>query len=402
MSAFPGLSPSFPRVRAPGTGRPAVQVTSGPGFCYPLYYYVPSLTGDGRHLVFHRAAAGEVQLYRVDLATGQELRLTWATAEETWWRPWCSDAGTGVLDHRSALDVARGEVIFFDGRAVRSADVVSDRTRDLFELPADRLAIGQNCVTPDGRWFVYIHADRDAYLGLFAGDPDFEGYWRRRHEARATHLAAFDLETGEHRTLLVVDSPLHHVLAYDERRLLVCHPTAEPGMLLTDLEGGWYAHLRTQDLAGGKVCHFVGTRRGVAYEVLWGRDGLRAGLYDLDSRRCYEFPLPASFGYVHTGRDPEGARWLFENHTPATHELHFLVRHDPARGDEWLALTGDWPTYGDPDAQKAHFHPQVVLDGRWVLMTAGDPVTRTNQIFLLDVSDLEPTGGIPDPSSRRS
>lgn len=29
-------------------------------------------------------------------------------------------------------------------------------------------------------------------------------------------------------------------------------------------------------------------------------------------------------------------------------------------------------------------------------MTAGDPATRTNQLFLLDISDLSATTGIPD------
>jgi hypothetical protein len=38
----------FPRIAAPGTGRPAIQLTSGPAFNYPLYYYIPSITRDGR------------------------------------------------------------------------------------------------------------------------------------------------------------------------------------------------------------------------------------------------------------------------------------------------------------------------------------------------------------------
>jgi hypothetical protein len=389
------LSERLERTVAPGTKRTAIQLTTGPGFCYPLYYFIPSLTDDGRYLVFHRAWNGEVQLHRLDLLTGEQLQLTAGTAADTWWRPWCSDAGSGILDFRSALSPRSGEVVFFDGNAVRGVDVVAGRTRDLFALPDDRLAIGQNCVTPDGQWFVYIHADRAVYEAIFTDDPPYEEYWRRRERVRDTRLAAFNLETGEHRTLLVIASPIHHVLAYDDRRLLFCHPTAEAGMLLTDIDGGWYTHLRTQDEHGGAICHFVGTTRGAAYEVLWGRDGLKAGMCDPDSRRWYEVPLPAEFGYVHTGRDPEGLLWFYENQTPDLHELQLLVRHDPNGRDEWRALTGDWPTYGDPDAQKAHFHPQVVLDRQWVLLTAGDPATQTNQVFLLDIADLEPTAGVP-------
>jgi hypothetical protein len=387
------LHESFPRLSAPG-GRLAVQLTSPPGFSYPLYYYVPSITRDSRYLVFHRAVDATVQLHRLDLWTGAELQLTNASAADTWWRPWCSDPGTGVLDHRSALDETRGQAIYFDDDAVRAVDVATGATRDLFELPHERKAIGQNCVTPDGKWFVYIHADRAAYDSLFEGDPDYAGYWRRRERLRDTRLAAFNLETGEHHVILVIASPIHHVLPYDERRLLFCHPTAENGMLLTDVDGGWYTHLRTQDELGGTICHFLGTNRGATYEVLSGRDGPLAGICDPVTGRTYEVALPAEFDYIHTGRDPDGRLWMFENHSPTTHDLHFLVEHDPAGTDQWLQLTTDWPTYGDPDAQKAHFHPQVVLEGRFVLMTAGDPTTQTNQIFLLDISDLEPTRGI--------
>jgi hypothetical protein len=65
------LHSSFARLRAPGTDRAAVQLTSAPGFSYPLYYYVPSLTADGRYLVYHRAVDGTVQLHRVDLWTAE-------------------------------------------------------------------------------------------------------------------------------------------------------------------------------------------------------------------------------------------------------------------------------------------------------------------------------------------
>jgi hypothetical protein len=104
----------------------------------------------------------------------RNFQLTHGSATDTWWRPWCSDAGVGVLDHRSALDLTRGEAIYFDWRR-RPRGRCSElaRRRDLFQLPGERKAIGQNCVTPDGRWFVYIHVDRAAYDSLFEGDPDY-------------------------------------------------------------------------------------------------------------------------------------------------------------------------------------------------------------------------------------
>jgi hypothetical protein len=167
-------------------------------------------------------------------------------------------------------------------------------------------------------------------------------------------------------------------------------------MLLTDVEGGWYTHLRTRGEDGGQVCHFLGTRRGATYEVLKGSEGARAGIIDPLSRRAFEVPMPDDSGYVHTARDPDGLLWLFESDSPGRHDIRYLERHDPVGGDVWRSITDDWQPYGDPDGQKAHHHPQVVLDRRWLLVTAADGETRTNQVFLVDIADLEPTAGIPD------
>ena len=72
--------------------------------------------------------------------------------------------------------------------------------------------------------------------------PHFE----RRSLSRNTALCAYNFETGEHRDILYINSPIHHVLAYDKEHLVFCHPVTEDGMLLTSIEGGYYTHLRTQ------------------------------------------------------------------------------------------------------------------------------------------------------------
>ena len=67
------LSDKFKRLKAPGTGRRAIQLTWGKGTCYPLYYFIPSLTRDMKYLVHHRAEAGQVQLHRLNLQTGESV-----------------------------------------------------------------------------------------------------------------------------------------------------------------------------------------------------------------------------------------------------------------------------------------------------------------------------------------
>lgn len=393
------LSPTFRTLTAPGTGRRAVQLTTGDAYCYPLYYFIPSLTADLRYLVYHRAEDGVVQMHRLDLTTGESIRLTDAAAPHAEWLPWCPNPCRGVLDHRSVLNVPRGELIYFDDAAAFAVDVRSLGRRFLFEVPPGRQVNSQNCVSADGRWLVYIHHDRALYRQLLEA-----GFGASRHLSRGTALCAYDLDTGEHRTLVRINSPIHHVAALDASfgagRFVFCRPASESGMLLTDLRGGHYTHLRTQDDTGASVCHFVVTRRGVAYEALADGRGASAGLYHPDTHRHVEFALPADFGYTHAGRDPEGRWFLFEHHargahgTPGVHAMHALARYDTQGRHAWLPLTGDWPTHGR--GQRAHFHPQLTPDRRWILFTAGDSDTRTNHIFLLDVRDLAETEGVPD------
>ncbi len=388
------ISPNFSRSKASETGRTLVQLTSGPAFCYPLYYFIPSLSADQRYLVHHRAENGSVQLHRLDLATGESVQLTHASCPETRWIPWCVDSGAGVLDHRSVLNVAGNEVIYFDGNDVRAVHLETLADRRLFVLPDDRLAIGQNCVTPDGEWLIYIHHDRKIFNELYPlGKP-----WER-HKSRGTVLAAYHLTRGEHREIFRINSPIHHVLPLDNDRFVACHPATEDGMLMTDLRGGWYTHLRTQD-KWGKVCHYLCTTRGLMYEVRQPEDprikSQRGGIYDPDTHERFEFPLPESFGYTHTGWDPEGRLWMYENRNSINgpdgkptsvlrHDLWFVRRADESFA-EIEPLCGDFPTYGL--GQKSHFHPQLLPGREWVMLTGGDPATETNHIFLLDVRDV--------------
>jgi hypothetical protein len=375
---------------APETGRKTIQLTKGDATCYPLYYFIPTFSDGGRYLVYHRAEKGEVQIHALDLASGDSVQLTHAKSAKSQWVPWCSDSGTGVLDHRSVLDTRKNRLIYFDECAVRCVSLDATNDHLLFSLPEDRIAIGQNCISSDGEWVVYIHHDRELFDEVY---PD--GRWGGRHLSKGTILAAYNMRTEEHRVLVAINSPIHHVLAFDDDALVFCHPATEDGMMLTNLNGGWYTHLRAQDEANGCVCHYVPTRRGIAYEVLGRKDGrVLSGLYNPKSHRRYEFPLPPEFGYTHTGRDPEGLLWFYENQRENMHDLYFLANHNRAGKDEWIRLTGNWPTYGG--GQKAHFHPQLTPDRKWILMTGGDAATRTNHIFLVDVSDLNSTRGIPE------
>jgi unsaturated rhamnogalacturonyl hydrolase len=370
------LSDTFKRLKAPGTGRLAIQLTSGDGFCYPLYYFIPSLTKDLKYLIYHRASGAGVQLYRLNLTTGESVQLTSANVEDSGWYPWdAPNPGRGVLDHRSALNVALNVVVYFtgkDGRQVRVVDVGTIDDQPLFELPEGREAIGQNCCTPDGEWFVYIHAPRGT---------------RNTRPCKGAVLAAYNFRSKEHRILTTIDSPIHHVQPYGNDRFIFCHTPSGNGMMMATLEGDPWVILRDRDPgAKGRVCHHMTTSAGIAYEA----DGHISGLYDPDTKKRFEFLLPREWGYTHTGWDPEGRLWFWE--AAHKHHLAYLKHFDENQKPIYEKLTDTWRTYGR--GQKSHFHPQLTPDRNWILFVGGDETTKSNHIFLLDASGLKETKGV--------
>ena len=374
------LSNTFVRLKAPGTDRLAVQLTSGSGFCYPLYYFIPSITKDLRYLMYHQSNEGVVQLYRLDLHTGQSVQITEATVVDSSWYPWDSHGKQkGVLDHRSVLNVAMNKVVYFTGRQGREARVIDIGTlaeNFLFELPEGREAIGQNCCTPNGQWFVYIHAPCGS---------------QKPKKCKGAVLSAYNFETKEHRILTTINSAIHHVQPYGNERFIFCHPPSVEGMMMATIHGGPWVRLRDQDFGSrGRVCHQMTTAHGVAFEARTGgisfeASGHLSGLYNPVTRECFEFSIPREWRYTHTGWDPEGKFWFWE--ASHRHHLEYLKNFDQQGKPRFERLTGQWHTYGD--GQKSHFHPQLTPDRNWIMFVGGDAKTKSNHIFLLDVSDLK-------------
>lgn len=65
--------------------------------------------------------------------------------------------------------------------------------------------------------------------------------------------------------------------------------------------------------------------------------------------------------------------------------MAYLERLVPGERAVVKPLVGNWPV--DAPGQRAHFHPQLLPGGEWILFTAGDEHFRP-QLFLLDVADL--------------
>lgn len=386
------LADIFPTHRR--NGRTVLQLTSGADYCYPLYYFIPSITADGRYLVYHRETPGavhEIQLHRLDLTTGESVQLTRGTAENAEWQPWGEDKARGILGDRSALAPESGEVIYFDGLDARAVNVYTREDRHLFTVPADRFTLAQNCVTGDGKWFVYVHVDRSAYERLLEMRLERGGAFRENaHICKDTAIAAYNLETGEHRTILNIDYPVHHIHPYGKTNLAFSHiPDDTYGMGYTGIGETGYTVPRPVDDQGGKIIHHVPTARGIAYEVGFRPDEMRLGIIAPDTGSKLEWTGPRSVN--HTGVDPAGRLFFYQ---VGRDRISIMKQYDADGNHKWEDLFGTWKNYGK--GQKNHFHPQLVLDRQWLMMTGGDPNTKTNHIFLVDMNRLDETQNLSD------
>ena len=381
------------------TGRRLIRITDGEAFCYPMYFFIPSVTNDERYIVYHRTDEHEVQLYSTELSTGKVTRLTDSSYPDTQWRPWCSMTPPGVLDHRSVLNPVTNEVFFFDGNTLMKTPVDRSDPKKVFTIPDDRCPIGQNCITPDGKWFAYIHHDSKTYKEI-AKSRDWSIYYPSRTKSFETVAEAYNLETGQTHEILRINSPIHHIFAHGNEHFVINHPVNESGMIFAPLKGGWYANLRTKDRLGRMPCHCHSTNRGVTYEAYMGHHNVTAGITNPFTHERVEFELPEDFGYTHTGHDPEGKLFFYENmvyneHGTTLHNMHYIEKF--ADGNPMFRLLLGHRKSFIEKAQKAHFHPRLTPDRNFVIFTGGCPETKTNHVYMLDISDLDESKNLHIP-----
>lgn len=388
-ASAPGLA-GQPVVRD-AAGRAWCQLTHAPAHSYPLYYFTPSITPDGRYLVFHSERTGSVQLHRLDLHTGETVALTAGRTDDAGWGVWCEWHLRGIYNHLSALNPVRGEVYHFEDDQLRATSLERLESRCVLRLPG-RAPIAQTSFSPDGRWFGFIHADRATLRRELAayetGTRTGRFDWMRDHQAWRNRIPCtitlVDTATGAAREVRQLDHYAHHLLFLDDEHLLINHPRNDTGMWTIRLDGSDYRWLRPRD-EHGSIVHQVVTARGVFYEAVTRTGDVRRnwlGRYDPRTGRHAEVPLPAELdGYVHIGFDPAGNFLFFEHHGRA-HTLCSL--HDPRTKPRMQTLRGLAP-YPRP-GQRFHAHPFLTPDRRWMIHT--EVIDGFAQICALDVRDL--------------
>jgi len=395
-----GIGEEFPtewsEYRDPETGRQTTQLTNCRGNCWALYYFIPSITADGRHLIFHGERSGWVQLYRMELETGRMVQLTDGHTQDSGWPMWCEWHLRGIYTHLSALNRATNEVWYFQDNEIRATHVETIANRLVAALPPGRIAMGQTDFSPDGSLFAFIHADREAYvaamrrrealsnMGLWSWGADHEPL---RKAMGKVVLATINTVTGEYRQVAERDFHFHHVLFADNETLLVNHPEGHNGMWIVKRDGTGIRELRPPEAPGAHnaaLCHQVITRNGIYYEANnYDENAMCLGRYDMGRDQFSEIPL-SGLGYCHTGFDPAG-QFLFIESAGETHRLLSVHHpHDPARMRLNCIRTLSTPVRA---GQRFHAHPFLTPDRNGMIFTDISE-KGSGQIFRVDVSDL--------------
>lgn len=376
------LNRLFPRVAVPGTGRTAYQLTTGLDYCQALYYFIPSLSPDGRWLLYQRYQVADDMVLAVrwevlDMATGERRELAHVATTPEFRSP----------GEPTVFNAARRELIYSTGSAYRAVGIDSGDDRLLFDIPAGRVIKSQNCASPCGRYFFYISKDAEQVAQVAAKT-------RARRDISDTHVIRLDLVTGEHHLVVRLHAFSKHIIPYGDRHLVFSydHLPVEHMLLMTDYDGGWYTALRTPNQPGVNTCHYGATRRGVQYEAGGGGQGY-GGITCPRTHRRVEFKTPNLKGR-HVAAVPAGDHWMTDGVTDGGRVLYTLRELSDQGEASWDLLSGPWPTFGT--GQKSHGHPYVTPCGRWVLLLGGDPTTQSNHLYLMDIRDVPPSRGLPD------
>ncbi len=373
------------------TGRRIRQLTSAAASSYPLYYFIPTITDDGRYLVFHSERTGWVQLHRMDLQTGEIVQMTDGRTRDSGWAIWCEHHLRGIYNHLSALNTAKREVYHFEDDRIVCTNVDSLAARTVHEMPG-RISIGQSAFSPDGRHFAFIHADHDLFKRAIAdrealanmGQDGWRNHEQWRRQVPVT-IGLIDTHSGEYRDVIALDFHVHHVLFLDNDRLLINHLQSGNGMWTINIDGTGRRDLRPPD-EHGTICHQIITQRGVLYEAnQYTPTGTQVwfGWYDPASDTHEEVQLPG-VNYVHTGNDPAG-RFLFLENQDGQRGHELLTVHHPRDTQRYrLNLLRELPPI--ERGQRYHAHPFLSPDRRRMFYT--EVVDGFSQICAMDVEDL--------------
>ena len=370
----------------PLTGRRVRQLTHSPAEDYHLYFYNPSVTPDGKYLIFISERSGISNLFRLDLESGEIVQLTDAQPARAEYWPF-TEAIKGVGSCLPAIGNHGQEVFYFEGTNLFAVDIESLKGRQLLSVPADRRpSMLQTNVDGDTLVFatwdeaLFMERSRRAYAGEKFPDEHF-------FQETTSTIMRVEAESGRAEELLCRENFwINHVHVNPQNRdlILFCHEYSElpDRMWLLNV-----ASRQCQPIPG------QGTNEWYQHEF-WSADGKRA---------CFHGGLTGDNLLGFCGWcSPDGADYTKAYHNTsgrayAHYNLHIdgqtMVTDGEARpgciskvhlreGCQEFEILCRHDSYTFGDDQRCHPHPSFTPDGRQVIFTSNR--TGSSNIYLTD------------------
>ena len=370
----------------PMTGRRVRQLTDSSAEDYHLYFYNPSVTPDGKYLVFFSERTGVSNLFRLELKNGLITQLTDARLTRAEYWPFTT-AVQGVGSCLAAIANRGQEVFFFEGTDLFAVEIESLKPRHVLRLPADRRpsmlqanASGETLVFATWNEDLFMERSQRAYAGEKFPDEQF-------FQGTTSTIMRVEAVTGQAEEVLCKEKFwINHVHVHPQNRdlILFCHEySALPDrMWLLDVashkcepipgQGAdeWYEH-EFWSADGGRICFHGGSLRDNTQGFCgWcspdGSSYIKA--YHATSGRAYaHYNLHADGQTMVTDGEARPGCISKVHLIDGKQVFDVLCRHDSY-------------TFGDD--QRCHPHPSFIPDGRQVIFTSNR--TGTSNIYLTD------------------
>ena len=386
MTIGKNYAPEWREYQDPLTGRRVRQLTNSQAEDYHLYFYNPSITPDGKYLIFLSERTGLSNLFRLNLQSCEILQLTDAQPVPAQYWPF-TESIQGVGSCLPAIGNHGQEVFYFEGTDLFAVEIESLKRRQLLSLPADRRpsmlqanAAGDMLVFATWDEALFLERSQRAYAGEKFPDERF-------FQETTSTILRVEAESGSAEEVLRKEKfwiNHVHLNPHNPELILFCHEYSElpDRMWLLDVanrqceivpgQGAneWYQH-EFWSADGKRLCFHGGvTGDNILGFCGWcapdGTDYIKA--YHNTSGRAY----------AHYNLHPDGQTMVTDGEArpgciskvqlrDGCQEFEILCRHDSY-------------TFGDD--QRCHPHPSFTPDGKQVIFTSNR--TGSSNVYITD------------------
>jgi oligogalacturonide lyase len=388
MTVGTTYAPEWRELQDPLSGRQVWQLTDSPAEDYHLYFYNPSVTPDGKYLIFFSERTGVSNLFRLDLHSGIIVQLTDARPVRAEYWPF-TESVKGVGACLAALGNHGQEVFYFEGTDLYAVEIGTLNRRQLLCLSEERRpsmlqsnALGDTLVFATWDEDLFRERSQRAYAGETFPDESF-------FQETTSTIVRVNSITGQAEEVLRKENFwINHVHVNPQNRdlILFCHEySALPDrMWLLDAANQtcgpiprqgmdeWYQH-EFWSADGQRVCFHGGSTRDATQGF--------CGWCSIDGANYTKaYHSTSGRAYAHYNLHPDGQTMVTDGEARpgCISKVHLI---DKKQIFEVLCRHDSY-TFGDD--QRCHPHPSFTSDGQQVIFTSNR--TGTSNIYLTDWS----------------